>query len=61
MKVELNKKDVKAIEMACFYAAALLRKENKKSMNNKILSTFGKEDLDEINRIWVFFRSVKND
>ena len=60
MKVELNKKDVKAIETACFYAIALLRIENKKDKNNKVLSKQGKEEIDEINRIWAFFRSVKN-
>lgn len=61
MKVELNKKDVKAIKMACFYAVALLRKENENNKRNKVLSKWGKEDIDEINRIWAFFRSVKND
>lgn len=60
MKVELNKKDVTAIEKACFYAIALLRKENKNNKNNKVLSKWGKEDIDEINRIWAFFRSIKN-
>lgn len=56
MKFELNNKDIKAIDAACFYACALLNKEIKN--NTGKLKQEAIEEKKEINRIWDFFKGV---
>lgn len=56
MKVELNYKDIEAIENACFYAGILLNREIKNNTGKAKEEAI--EEKKEIMRIWDFFKGV---